>query len=138
MEHVAAEHFELVHEWFKLNESLADLKAKEMELRKQVMANCFPSPKEGSGNKLSLGDGYIVQMDHKISRKLDETAFLASRAQLEADGFETDKLVKTKLELSDTIFKKLNDEQKHTFAQFVTEKPGSGSIKVVKPKRGVE
>ena len=137
METIKQEHFELVNEWYKLTTQLDELKAKEAELRKQVMQNCFPDPVEGSANKLSLGDGFIVQMEHKISRKLDETAFLASRTALESEGFEVEKLVKTKIELNASAYKKLEADRKHIFAQFVTEKPATGSIKVVKPKKGI-
>lgn len=132
------EQIQICDEWNRVNEQLAELKSREADLRKQLLEICFPEVQEGSGNKLELTDGFIVQATGKINRSLDEEQFLASKNQLAKDGFDVEALTKTKVSLNESNFKKLKDEQKHIFAQFVTEKPGSSSVKIVKPKRGVK
>lgn len=127
-------------EWQKANEQLTFLKAHEMQLRKEVFAEAFPTPIEGT-NKLALDDAHQLTAQYKLNRKLDDAALIVSGQALYDQGVPLDKLVVYKPELKVAEFKALQTEDNakfQLFAQLVTESPGSPTLSITMPKRGVK
>lgn len=123
-----------LNEWYKLQEQLDTIKAKELEMRKRIFGAAFPNPTEGSkDNKLPLAEGWILQGDYKINRKVDEatvhTLNTGNTAPL------VDKLFNFKPTLILKEWKALSPEDLVTMADAVTETPGTPSLKIVLPKR---
>ena len=105
----------------------------EQELRKAVMAEFFPAPKEGV-NSLDMGQGWTLKGTYKIDRKIDEAALPAAFAQLREIGFNADTLVKYKPEVATTIYKTLPDQARLIFDTALTIKPGSPTVELISPK----
>jgi len=125
----------LTTEWWSASQSLELLKARELELRKELFARQFPNPVEGSAeNKVPLGDGWILQADHKINRTLDDAVV---SALMKADNTRplAEKVFRYKPELNLKEFKGLSPEDRKVIADAVTEKPGTPALKIVLPKR---
>jgi hypothetical protein len=123
----------LMAEWAKVQEQLGPLKAKEMELRKQITAAHFPSPKEGTQYS-PLQNGWRLKMVHKLGYKLDETLLPVVLEQLRSIDVPQDQIIKTKVELNVTGYKALSDETRAVVNQMVTITPQSPSLELVPPK----
>jgi hypothetical protein len=132
---------------YNLQLELARVKASEAMLRKRIAAHFFPNPTEGSAHNkyplATLGDttGAILQMDHKINRKVLEPELAAYKAAEDAGSNEHiklpwNKLIKWKPELSGTEYKKLTAEERAACDTVLEIKDGMPDLKVVIPKRG--
>jgi len=80
-----------------LKTELADLKEREMELRKYIVKRAFPNPNEGV-NTLELGNGYQLKAKVAFNYKLEENdkveAGLEKISRIGNDGaFIADRLV---------------------------------------------
>lgn len=125
----------LTTEWWRLAQLLDSLKVKELEFRNELFKRQFPNPVEGSAeNKVPLGEGWILQADHKINRNVDEAVV---SALMVADNTRAlaQKVFRYKPELILKEFKGLSPEDKKLIADAVTEKPGTPALKIVLPKR---
>lgn len=122
-------------EWYQLKQQLAEVKEREMELRKKIFASFFPEPIEGT-NKSPLSDGYVLKATHSIDRKVDDATFQNIKAELLNRGIAVDSVVKYKPELSISAYRLLTEEQVKFFDQCLIIKPGSPQLDVVKPKKG--
>lgn len=130
----------LVIGWFNSLEEAKKAKAiveAEQAMRKEVIKICFPNPKEGT-NHFDLGDGYVLTLNYKIDRKLDDAAFLAQKEVLRTTyQVDPNSVVTYSPSLSTSGFKSLkttNDAAYQFMQQFVTEKPGSHSLELKPPK----
>lgn len=126
---------EYMSEWFALaaeNKKRAD---REMQMRKNIIKQKFPTVVEGANNKVPLDNGWILQATGKVTRKLDEGAFKAIKQELIDANIPVDMIVKYKPELSKTIWKALNEDQTHLFAQCIVEVTASPTIEIKMPKR---
>lgn len=130
------EQMKLLEEW-RLAKAEADavkpIIAKEQELRKQVFAAFYPTPKEGT-NTLDLAEGWKLKGVYKLDRKIDEAALPAVTEQLREMGVNADTLVKWTPSLKTAIYKELTAEQRAVFDQALIIKPGLPTIELVAPK----
>lgn len=110
-----------------------ELIAQEQELRKAVMAEFFPTPKEGANN-LDMGQGWTLKGIYKIERKVDEAALPAVKEQLRQLGVNADTLIKYKPEVATTIYKTLSEQARLVFDAALTIKPGSPTVELIPPK----
>lgn len=127
--------FDEITEWWKTAEELAKLNMKEKKLRQTLADKGFQTPKEGT-NKLDLGvNGRFLQLDYKITRKVDETALdaLIKSQTVAADLMA--KIIRYKAECSVTEWKKATADERKLFGDVITEKPGMPSLEIVTPKR---
>lgn len=129
---------------YEMQEELGRLKAAEAMLRRRIADHFFPNPTEGSrDNKYPLNDGTgaILQMDHKINRKVLEPELDALKAAMREEGnnlprLAINKLVVYKPELVKAEYNKLTAEERQVFDRALEIKPGMPEVKVVIPKRG--
>lgn len=123
----------LIETWNAANSALAVARANEKAAREALAGTLFPDPVEGSGNKIDIGYGSVLQLDHKINRRLDEAELDAIRVGIPEEVFST--IVNVKLSLSVTEWKRADDATKELFHGAVTEAPGAPSLKIVQPKK---
>lgn len=125
-----------IQEWWLVDQHLADVKARELELRKRIFGEAFPAPTEGSAqNKLPLADGWILQGDYKINRSVDEATVVSFRAMGDNVATIVDSVIKWKPELKLKEWKALDAETRKLLAEMVIEKPGTPALEVKLPKR---
>lgn len=130
------ERMELLRDWNTAVAKAAECKPLvelEQALRKAVMAEFFPTPKEGVNN-LDMGQGWTLKGTYKIDRKVDEAALPAVKEQLRELGVNADTLVKYKPEVATTIYKALSEQARLIFDTALTIKPGSPTVELVPPK----
>lgn len=130
------ERMALLRDWNTAVAQVATCKpliAQEQELRKAVMAEFFPTPKEGVNN-LDMGQGWTLKGTYKIDRKVDEAALPAVKEQLRELGINADTLVKYKPELATTSYKALPEQARLIFDTALTIKPGSPTLELIPPK----
>jgi hypothetical protein len=121
-------------EWYKLQEELKKVKAREMLLRTKIFGYFFPNPKEGTNN-FELPDGYMLKGKHTINRDVDPGAFQAMREQFSQAGIHPDTLVQWKPSLKIKEYRKLTAEQLHLFDQCLIVKPGLPDLQIGLPKK---
>lgn len=128
-----------VQEWFKVKNLTDKHSAKELQLRKELFEEIFPEPTEGSKeNKITLGDGFIIQGDYKINRKIDVAMLDVARTEfnkLEVDAAVFDNVINYKPALKLANFKGLSPKYKVMFGDAIIETPGTPGLKVVAPKK---
>lgn len=126
----------LVTDWDLKNKAKDAAVLAEREAREKLVQYAFGEQlKEGSGNKLEIGFGMLLQVDHKISRKISDMAlFEQKRASGEIPTDVVDALVRYKPELSISGWKNAPASARLFFADVVEEKPGTPSVKIVPQK----
>ena len=123
-----------MREWHTIKEQLAALTAQEKELRLSIFEEAFPNPTEGSKeNKLDVGDGFILQGDYKIGRRIDETVLASVRSVVAPEVF--DKVIEYKPKLKKAAFMSLTGDDALEFSKCIVEKPGTPSLEIKQPKR---
>lgn len=120
---------DLITAWVEADKQRAKWVAEEMELRKAVFAALFPTPVEGSQNKIRIGHGKAIQADHKINRTISQAEHDALRAMDNVAPLVA-AVTKYKPELKTKEFKALSDEERNLIAPMITEKPGSPSLEL--------
>jgi len=127
-------------EWHKAVQDVLATKpivAREMELRKEVMAMYFPNPVEGT-NSAPLASDWVLKGTHKLERKIDDAALPAVRQQLrEQFQINPDNLFCTKYELETAQYKALKTINAEAFTLLETAliiKPASPTLELVPPK----
>lgn len=122
-----------LEQWNNLKSQLVDLTDKERALRIELFGLAFPKPEEGSKyNKLDLPNGYMLQGDYKINRRVDEAALGTVQKQMDPIAFG--RAFRFKPELSNSGFKDLNDEQKKIASQAIIAAPGTPTLAIVQKK----
>ncbi|CAM0073312.1 hypothetical protein VPHK251G3_0055 [Vibrio phage K251 g3] len=123
--------------WSQNSELLGQVKALEMQQRKQLFEALFPDPKVGTQHH-ELGAGYKVTAVYKMDTKLDEAAFELILPEIEKLGdkakAELLEAVKYKPSLVAKGYKDMSTDVKELFDEAVTTKPASPSLKLVVPK----
>ncbi len=127
------EYLAKVAEWAGLGPQLWALKAREMELRKELFAFAFPNPLEGT-NKADLPENWLLKGTYKLDRSVDEAAFNAIKDQLRAININPDPLVRFKPELAVRDYKALSEQARGIFDQCLLIKSGAPSLELVPPK----
>ncbi len=121
-----------LYNWYQASEKLKTLKAKELELRKLVVAEYFPELNEGTNKAEIPGDSILV-------------ATLPYNYSLDADNLEAgmehipktkrDKLVTYKPSMSLAVYRTLTKKAMTAFtAECVSIKPGTPTLKIEVPK----
>lgn len=121
-------------EWYKLQEELKKVKAREMLLRTKIFGYFFASPVEGT-NSYDLPDGYVLKGKHTINREVDAGTLVALRDKFAESGISADALVQWKPSLKLKEYRELTAEQMHMFDQCLIIKPGSPALEIVLPKK---
>jgi len=121
-------------EWFRLQDELRRIKAKEMLLRTKIFAAYFPSPVEGT-NSAPIGDGWFLKGKYSITREVDLAALGVLTEKLASAGVSKDKLVQYKPSLVLREYRTLTEDQQHLFDQCLVVKPGSPSLEIVLPAK---
>lgn len=121
-------------EWYKMQEDMKKLRAREMLLRQKIFKFYFPNPDEGTNNH-NMPDGYVLKGKHTINRDVDPGAFQVLRKTFEEAGIHPDALVQYKPSLVKREYNTLTEEQKRLFDQALIVKPGSPALEIVLPKR---
>lgn len=125
----------LLSRWYDLLPQLESAKAviaEEQELRKQLSASFFPTPKEGT-NVYPLGNGYKLKYAHKIDRKVDGDALAVSRSML-GEIVDINSLFEYRPSLSLANYRELTAEQQLAVDRVLIIKPGSGTLTIETPK----
>lgn len=124
---------DLLDTWLKVKREAKNINAQEMQMRKALAAAAFPAPKEGA-NSLTLADGRIFKVNHKINRSVDEAALdtvIAQLTELRLNDVAVDDLFPIKRGLSVGKYKALPDEARRIADLAITAKPGSPEVEVV-------
>lgn len=120
--------------WYEIKQKLDKLKYEESVLRKKLFSDFFVNPKEGT-NKMQLEDGYVLNAQHVINRKIDEAALDSLKPALEAEGIVVDNVVRWKPEVNIGVYRKLSDEDRKKFDTVLIITDGSPQMSIVKPKK---
>ena len=123
--------FAKLEAWRLATLELAALKAKEMQLRKELTAETFNSQLEGT-HVVELTDGWQLKMTQPFTRSLDQAKMPEILKQLKK--LKADSAVKVKYELSITQYRTLEAEGKALIDAALTTKPGAPSLELVAPK----
>lgn len=139
---------EEIIEWERCAKELAELKEKELDLRKMIFDGIFHDPVEGV-NSHDLAHGYKLKGTHKLSRKIIESKVADLKKAVSDpydDPFEVDIVTRVKNKLSSLIkytpslvqgeYKKLSDEERLCFDNCLEIKPGTPALKIELSKRG--
>lgn len=125
---------EMLVAWHEAKAAAAALNEKEKALRIEIFALAFPNPEEGSKyNKLDLEDGYMLQGDYKINRRIDEAAL--GEVQKQMDPIMFNRAFRFKPELSKSGFKDLSDDQKQIASVAIIATPGTPALEIVQKKK---
>lgn len=123
---------EAVDEWRSLTEWLDKGKARELELRNKLCAVVSKEQLTEGVNTVRTADGWEFKIDHKVNRKLDETALDAVMCELPEDSpyRQLGVLITYKPALVLGGFRTMPEDQKMIFAQALTETDGTPSLDV--------
>lgn len=126
--------FERLQVWFGMQQQLGDLKTAEVLARKGLADYYFPTPEEGT-NRIDLGGGFDLKLDHKINRVVDEAALMGlDKAALK---FITDhkipmgELFVQKWELKTGAYRTLDDAQRKFVDALLDIKDGTPALAIV-------
>jgi hypothetical protein len=120
--------------WFLLREKIVPLVELEMELRKEIFADFFSDPKEGT-NTFVLPGGWHLKGKHVINRNVDEAMLAVKKELLLEKGIPVGQIIAYKPKLEVKSYRALSDEQKLLFDQVLDIKPGSPQLEIVKPAK---
>lgn len=130
--------------WYELQARMAADKATEAMMRRRLADYFFPNPTEGSADNkhpLNDGTGAILQLTHKLNRKVLEPELDALKAAAKEPGSNApkvpwNKLLKYKPELVKAEYNKLTEDERKYVDGALEIKPGMPELQVVIPKRG--
>ena len=132
---------QLIMQWHEAQQTLAQAKEVESQLRKEVLAECFAVEADFEGTEnVDLGEGYKLKSVFKLNRRLanknGETDKALTKIEKlgEAGEFVADRLVKWEPKLSMTEYKKLPNNMRKIIDEVITAAPGAPSISLVEPK----
>lgn len=135
---------ELIMQWQAAANALANAKELEMNLRNQVVAECFPNATVGVNN-LELGMGYKLKATRKLNYNVNNEgvdAALDDIAKIGNDGaFIAERLVSFKPTLSVSEYKKLDATNpthkriKDRIDEVLTTSDGAPTLELVEPKK---
>jgi hypothetical protein len=98
--------------WYIKQQELSTLKVAEVLDRKDLAAYYFTAPREGT-NRLDIGGGYELKLDHKFNYKVDEGAVdNVAASEIKNRKLPWDDLFDYKPTLNMKTYRKLTAEQK--------------------------
>ena len=116
--------------WARLQSQLADLKAQEMGIRKELVFEFQPKRKVGTVT-INLPGDWKVKIVNTNNVNIDESA-LPAALELMEEGSE-DLLIKYKPTLVAKEYKDLDEEQKKLLDEALLTKPGSPALTLIAP-----
>lgn len=123
--------FARLQEWFASKQELATAQAAEILLRKELVRFYFTAPKEGT-NRIDIGGGFDLRLQHSLTRKIDEAAFASVTARdIKKHKLDIDKLVEHVPKLKVTEFRNLTAEQEAFVMSFLDISEGSPQLAIV-------
>lgn len=122
-----------LNEWKKLTDEIAKKADEEKQLRLKLAAH-FDNVREGT-NKMELGYGKVLELQHRINRKIDEAELDAGLVSKTLPIDVCNELFTYKPNLSVAKWKDLDDKTRKLFASVITEEAGTPGLKIVTPKR---
>ena len=126
-------------EWHKLSMMLADIKQREMELRKELAfyflgGESLESPPYV---KVKLGNGYGIKATNNLNYNLDSIDRIESVIDELHQLGKTDvatSVFKWKASLSESAYKALDKQTQEIINRVLKIKVGSPSLELIKPK----
>ena len=125
---------DLVYELERLTKEARKAEADAMMLRKTIANTFFPTTEGSHTLPLSDGSGLKLTITNKVNRTIDEAVLQSIGEQLREARISTAMVIKMKPELKLADWRKLSPEQHEIFDQCITEKEGSPSFEVKRPK----
>lgn len=123
--------FERLQVWFGMQQQLGDLKTAEVLARKLLSTFYFPNPEEGT-NRIELGGGFDLKLDHKVNRTVDEAALLQVTAeQVKTLKLPMGDLFEQKWELRTGAYRTLDAKQRKFVDALLDIKEGTPSLSIV-------
>lgn len=128
--------FERLQVWFGMSDQLSQLKTAEVLARKDLAAYYFPTPKEGA-NRIDIGLGFDLKLDHKVNRNVDEAALNAlggdAKALKEIEKLEIPMgdLFVQRWELKTGAYRTLNAAQRKFVDKLLDIKEGTPGMAIV-------
>lgn len=119
---------DVLAQWQAVTTAANALVARERELRLSLFGGACPTPREGVNN-VELPDGRICKFTHKINRTLQDPTG-ARAALLLAGCNDIEMYVKTKYELAEGPYKKLNGPLREVLDDYIVSKPGLPSLEI--------
>lgn len=119
----------------KLQDEIAAKNSEEKTLRLEMAKKWFPNPVEGSTNKFDIGFGKLLELTHRITRKLDEAALDVAVMEHKISPDLISQVIKYKAEVSTSGYKALSADDAKLFADIVTVEDGMPGLKIITPKR---
>lgn len=123
----------LQQEMAQLKEALDGAKAQEAILRKEIFADVFPEPREGT-NSAPLSGGWVLKGVHTVKRKIDEAA-LAVVAKKKGMPDVVKTAVTYKPALNTRYYKQLPEDTRKIFDNALVISNGPPKLSIEKPKR---
>lgn len=124
-------------DWDNAVKQLAHWKALEMTLRKRIAGHFFPNPAEGT-NKHPLANGYLLNLQHGIDRKIDIGQLQAAcgpQGLFTMRKFDANPIVDWDPKLKVADYKKMPAELRILMDNVLIIKPSSPSLKIELPAK---
>ena len=119
----------LLYEWYQAAEAAKSAKAQELELRKQVFAEYFPEPTEGTNRVEVEGADLVAVLPYNYS--LDEDA-ADDAIEAHIPKSKQEDILSWKPSLNKKVYNSLSKKARTGFtADCLTIKPGTPSLKIV-------
>lgn len=134
MSELSPELLKKIWEWHEAEAALAALKAREMELRAQIMAAVFLDPKIGT-NTAELPDGWKLKGVAKVNVKIDEPALDSMKEKLREGGIVLEEVIRYKPDLVAGAYKEYPEHQRKLIDLVLIKSPGSPSLELVPPPK---
>lgn len=123
--------YALLQEWYIDKGKLSELKEVEGFTRRRLVAFYFPSPEEGT-NRLDLGQGYDLKLNHSYDYKVDEAAVdQVTQAEIKKHKLPWDDLFVYKPTLNKKVYNDLTSEQQKFVQALLDIKPASPQLDIV-------
>ena len=120
-------------EWNQINQTLKELKPKEMLLRKRIFNDSFGTGFIGT-EQVQLDNGFTLKGAGKLTKTVDKGSLIALTAELEGAGVPVDKLIVNKPSLDAREYAKLTDAQRLLFDRVLTIKEAAPTLQIIEPK----
>lgn len=127
---------ELLSKWHEAQESLRQVKETEADLRKQVVEEFFNEvPQDAEGTfSLSIGGGYKLKSQYKLTRKVNADALNEMAEQIKAVGVDLSEVIHWTPVLRMAAYNTLTAEQRQVFDEIIESKQSMPALKIEAPK----
>ena len=124
-----------LYQWYEMNEQLKKLKAEELSLRKEIFAEYFPEPVEGTNRCDVEGNAQLVA-NFPYNYTVDADNLEAGLKHVPKS--QKDTLITMKPSMSTKVYRQLSNKARTGFtSECLTVTPGTPSLQIV-PKADTE